>query len=514
MPNVDVIVVGSGIAGCAAALAAAECGGRVALLTKQPDLNETNTWHAQGGIIFSGNEDSTDLLVQDILAAGAGISSRAAAEMLSIEGPQRVRDLLLDRARTRFDSDSRGNLHFTLEGAHSVPRVIHSKDYTGRTIQEQLSLTVARESNIRRYTNADVVDLVVTDGRCAGVVVSINGMLTRFSARAVVLATGGLGALYEHTTNPSFATGDGVALALRAGAEVRNMNYVQFHPTAMLAPDGSRFLISESLRGEGAVLRDAEGNKFIRHPQGSLAPRDVVAREIWHMMHRTGSPCAWLHIPARSREWFAERFPTIYSRCRDAGINAPSDPIPVVPAAHYSCGGVVTDEDGRTTVRGLFAAGEVACTGLHGANRLASTSLLEGLVWGWRAGKRASRPAVVRPTTPSRARGCVFDPAVERPNLDQMWVRLRETMWRYAGLARSKDGLQAALQQLGDLQKKAATACCLEGWQLGLALTTAHAIVESALADTESRGCHYRIDEEQEIDGDYISGQQRDHATR
>lgn len=491
-----VVVIGGGVAGCAAALAAARTGAEVALLTKLSDPSETNTRYAQGGIIYTGPDDSPDLLVHDILAAGGG--SRAAAETLAKEGPPLVRRLLIEELGVSFDRDEKGfgGFHLTREGAHSIPRILHHRDTTGREIQLALASAVREEKRITVLAGAEAMELMTPRGRCAGVHAVKDGAVFSVAGRSVVLATGGLGALYEHTTNPPGATGGGYALALRAGAKVRDLHYVQFHPTALYSPDGDRFLISEALRGEGGVLTDPDGEEFIDHPLGSLAPRDIVAREIWAMMERAGSPCAYLDITHRSEGWLGERFPAIHARCLEEGINMNEEPIPVVPAAHYSCGGVATDLDGRTTVPGLLAAGEVANTGLHGHNRLASTSLLEGLVFGWRAGENAANAAPV-PRTPLSPKS----PRIPEKAPDGAWRRLRSVMWEKIGLVRDADGLEEGVSELDALEEFGET-------DLGPALTVAKKVAESALADGRSRGCHCRLDDGRRLAnvGEYRSG--------
>ncbi|MGH3089112.1 MAG: L-aspartate oxidase, partial [Rubrobacteraceae bacterium] len=333
---------------------------------RRSSRSETNTRYAQGGIIYAGPDDAPDLLVRDILAAGGG--NKVAAEILANEEPPLVRRLLIEELGVPFDRYEEGfeGFHLTREGAHSVPRILHHRDTTGREIQLALARAVREEKRIMVLPGAEAVELAMSGRHCAGVHAVKDGEAFTIAANSVVLATGGLGALYEHTTNPPGATGGGYALALRAGASVRDLHYAQFHPTALYSPGGDRFLISEAARGEGAILLDPDGEEFVEHSLGSLAPRDVVAREMWAMMERTGSPRAFLDITHRSDARLEERFPAIHARCLEEGIDMSEEPIPVVPAAHYSCGGVATDLHGRTTAPGLFAAGEVANTGLHG----------------------------------------------------------------------------------------------------------------------------------------------------
>jgi L-aspartate oxidase len=485
--GVDVVVIGGGIAGSAAALAAARKGAEVVLLTKLPDPEEANTRYAQGGIIYTGPEDSPGLLVRDILMAGAG--SRTAAELISREGPPLVRGLLIEGLEVPFDRDAAGfeGLHLTLEGAHSVPRIVHHADTTGFEIQHALTCAVRSEKRITLLAGAEALDLIVTHNRCVGVYAAMDGEILTVFGCGVVLATGGLGALYEHTTNPPFATGDGFALALRAGASLHDLHYVQVHPTALYASDGEGFLISEAVRGEGGVLKDPDGEEFVNHPLGSLAPRDVVAREIWAMMERTGSPCAYVDTAHRPAEWLKERFPAIYACCSSEGIDMACEPIPVVPAAHYACGGVATDLYGRTNLRGLWAAGEVASTGLHGSNRLASTSLLEGLVFGWRAGEDAAQPSPIPDTRHAK------QPPLPEDAPEEAWRQLRSIMWEKAGLVRTAGGLREGLQRIGALEEE------YGGTDLSLVLPVAQEIMRGALADRGSRGCHYRLDAQEEV---------------
>ncbi len=480
----DVIVIGGGIAGGSAALAAARRGARVTLLTGTPDPEETATRYAQGGIIHTGPDDSPELLVSDVLAAGGG--DPAAARLLASEGPPLVRRLLIEDLQVPFDREEGGfeGLHLTHEGAHSVHRIIHHRDTTGREVQRALTRALRAEERITILPATAALELVVSHGRCVGVHAARDGEVVTLLGRGVVLATGGLGALYEHTTNPPHATGDGYALALRAGATLRDLHYVQFHPTALYAPGtaGDRSLVSEAVRGEGGVLVGSDGEEFVDHPLGSLAPRDVVARAIRATMDRTGSPCAYVDTSHRPETWIRERFPAIHARCLQSGIDMAREPIPVVPAAHYSCGGVATDLSGRTSLKGLWAAGEVASTGLHGSNRLASTSLLEGLVFGWRAGEDAARPSPV----PDEVVGAV--PCIPADAPDEAWSRLRRVMWEHAGLVRDAGGLRIGLAKVEGLAEEHG------GTSLVGPLAVARTVLEGALAEHESRGCHHRSD--------------------
>jgi L-aspartate oxidase len=476
----DVVVVGGGVAGCAAALAASREGARVALLTRGPDPGDSNTRYAQGGIIHPSPGEPPELLVCDILEAGGG--EPAAARLLAAEGPELVERLLIEELGVPFDRDESGALHRTREAAHSTARVIHHRDTTGAAIQEALTRAVLAQEGVAVFAGARALSLLPAERGCAGVVALHQGETVGIGGRTI-LATGGLGALYRHTTNPPFATGDGLALALEAGVEVEDLHYVQFHPTALYEEgEGRCFLVSEAVRGEGAVLVGGDGEEIVDHPLGSLAPRDVVARAVWREISRTGSPCVYLDATGHPPGWFAGRFPAIWSRCRAAGVDPERERIPVVPAAHYACGGVRVDANGRTTLEGLWAAGEVARTGLHGANRLASTSLLEGLVWGWRAGKDAAASGFVR--TPFE----LPDITPPAPAPEGAWRKLRDVMWERAGILRTASGLRKGIEDLEELRDRYGRT------ELGSPLLVARAILEGALAEDESRGCHHRED--------------------
>ncbi|BBL80375.1 hypothetical protein RxyAA322_22290 [Rubrobacter xylanophilus] len=482
----DVVVVGSGVAGCAAALAAARRGAEVALLAKHPDPAETNTRYAQGGIVYTGPGDSPEALVRDVLAAGGG--DRAAAELLAREGPPLVGRLLVEELGVPFDRDGEGRLDLALEAAHSVPRIVHCADATGERLQRVLLRAVDAERRITVLPGLEALRLAIVDGRCAGVYAAAGGRVEALSGGCVVLATGGLAGLYGRTTNPPGATGDGYALALRAGARVRDLHYVQFHPTAFWAPEGEPFLISEAARGAGGVLRGPGGEEFIRHPAGSLAPRDVISHETIEMMSRTGSPCAYLDMTHLPEDVLRERFPGACERCLRAGVDMAREPVPVSPAAHYSCGGIATDLSGRSSLPGLFAAGEVASTGLHGANRLASTSLLEGLLFGWRAGEAAAEEARSLPST-----GAPPVPSIPLPEPAPGWAReeLGRLLWEHAGPVRTVTSLEEGLRRLRELGEG------LDGTDLGGPLLVAEALVRQALSDRRSRGCHRLLDLEE-----------------
>jgi L-aspartate oxidase len=514
----DILVIGSGLAGCAAALAAARCGSQVLVLTKGAIPEDSNTVWAQGGIIFRGKADSPERLAADIHGAGAGLCDDRAVDLLAREGPRLVEDILIRGVGVPFDRapDGSGALDLTAEAAHSLPRIVHSADTTGRSIETSMLAALAREPNVTLRVGQTAIDLltlshhssnpldVYAEPTCVGAYVfdQASGEVDTIMAKETILATGGLGRIFLHTTNPSGACGDGVAIAYRAGARCLNMQFVQFHPTTLYVGD-ERFLLSESLRGEGARLVDERGREFMTdyHPDGSLAPRDVVARGIHQMMHETGAACAYLDIRHKPAEWVNRRFPAIVARCREMGLDLASQPIPVVPAAHYACGGIVVDLWGRTSLRRLWAAGEVSCTGLHGANRLASTSLLECLVWGTRAGRQAAQNATTNgdyylpDIAPWQYETEPMDPAL----VAQDWLTIRHTMWNYVGLVRSRRRLDRAHQILRELHLEMGRFYARAALNDGLismrnGIQTALVVLLAAMEARESRGCHYRVD--------------------
>ncbi|PTL35304.1 L-aspartate oxidase [Candidatus Methylomirabilis limnetica] len=514
----DILIIGSGLAGCAAALAAAKQGAEVTLLTRSPHPEESSTFWAQGGIIYQGVDDSPQKLVADIVAAGAGLSSPEAASLVSREGPRLVKDILIDELGVPFDESSKDSTRWdlTAEAAHSLPRILHQKDRTGSAIQRAFIEKMASYPRVKLLCGATAVDLLTISHHsvepldvykpptCIGAYVldQASGEIFPILAKETILATGGLGRVFLHTTNPAGTRGDGIAMAYRAGARCINMQYVQFHPTTFFHPSG-RFLISEAMRGEGARLVDGKGREFMNdyHPDGSLAPRDVVARGIHQMMLESGEPCAHLDISHKPADQVRERFPGIYAHCLKCGIDMTKESIPVVPAAHYSCGGVAVDEWGRSNLHRLRAVGEVACSGLHGANRLASTSLLECLVWGTRAGEQTAafiargEEYYFPQIAPWRYEREPVDPAL----IAQDWLSIQQTMWNYVGLVRSEKRLNRAHEILRELHleilrfyEKAEVTDAMVGLRNGI--QTALAILLAAMECRQSLGCHYRID--------------------
>ncbi len=495
----NVIVVGSGIAGLVAALELTQTH-QVTLVTKSR-LAESNTRYAQGGIAaVMTAEDSVAEHVEDTLRAGGGLCRREAVEILCTEGPQRVRDLIA--LGVAFDCKG-GELAQGREAAHSRARVLHAGgDATGLAIEMALVAAV-QDAGIVVLEHTFASDLLLTDGRVRGLaVIDAAGQQLTLPADAVVLASGGAGHLYPYTTNPSVATGDGVALALRAGADLSDLEFYQFHPTALSASGG--FLISEAVRGDGAVLRGLDGNRFMQavHPDAELAPRDVVARGIAEQMARQGGAPVLLDATALGAEFLAERFPTIHAACMRAGLNWAQQPIPVAPAAHYWMGGVQTDVWGRTSVPGLFAVGEVACTGVHGANRLASNSLLESLVFAWRAAhllvENGSESLRAWPTyRPAEAQLFVETDADTKTEPLPSREALQQLMWQSAGIVRDAAGLRMAQSLLRGWKAKGKSVPERETANL---LLLARAVVAAALAREESRGAHARTDYPQTIE--------------
>ncbi len=513
----DLVVIGTGIAGLTAAIAAAEEGRSVAVLSKEASPEECNTRYAQGGIVARGLDDSPQQLAADIMAAGDQVGFREAVDLLAAEGPALVEELLVKRLGVPFDRGPDGRPALTREAAHSVRRILYAQDRTGTAIETTLLAKASSDARIRMFPAHAAIDLVTNTHnstepqeryhrtRVTGVYALDAGTsaVRLFLAPAVVLATGGVGNLFLHTSNPPGATGDGIGMAWRIGVDVMNAEYVQFHPTVLFHRDVKRFLISEALRGEGARLVNLRGERFMeRHAPGlaDLAPRDEVARAMYREMEAEGSD--YLLLDARPIEGIdlAARFPSIFEQCRAVGLDIRAEPIPVVPAAHYFCGGIKVGLTGRSSVPGLYAVGETACTGVHGANRLASVSLLEGLFYGWRAGKDAARNAVpvrarLRHSIPDWVEPAAaeeFDPVL----IQQDMLTIQSTMWNYAGVIRSRKRLVRALADLNYLRHRVEqfyrearpSRAIIE---LRNATLAAHVIVAAAYSNGTSRGCHF-----------------------
>jgi L-aspartate oxidase len=518
--NFDFLVIGSGMAGLTFALKTARLG-TVAIITKKQRA-ESNTNYAQGGIAaVMADDDSFDLHVNDTLNAGAGLCREDVVRTIVGEGPALVRELI--ELGVRFTAGETPDQQFDLgrEGGHTKRRILHAGDITGREIERALLHAVASQPNITVFENVLAVDLITSrklklDGpnRCLGCY-ALNDQTKEvevFAATNTLLASGGCGKVYLYTSNPDIASGDGVAMAYRAGATIANMEFIQFHPTCLYHPRAKSFLISEAVRGEGALLRGADGQRFMDRydQQAELAPRDIVARAIDAEMKKTGADCVWLDISHRDADYIKERFPNIYTRCLEFGFDMTREPLPVVPAAHYQCGGVVTNVDGETGIAGLFAAGEVGCTGLHGANRLASNSLLEALVVAHRAAAKVKdvgteRKERVELQDPFNSNSLPAWESGNAANLDELvvithnWDEIRRCMWDYVGIVRTDKRLLRARSRIQNLQSEInqfywdykLTPDLVELRNLAL---VAELIIECALQRKESRGLHYTLD--------------------
>lgn len=507
------MILGSGIAGLSCALKIARHG-RVAIITKK-DKAESNTNYAQGGIAaVTSKEDSFEMHVRDTLEAGAGLCKEEVVRTIIEEGPARITELIeLGMRFSEREVPRSGGRELDLgkEGGHSKRRILHAKDITGREIERALLDAIAAQPNIQIFENHIAIDLITTqklghDGpnRCLGVYAleKSTDEVQTFAATNVLLATGGCGKVYLYTTNPDIATGDGVAMAYRAGAAIANMEFIQFHPTCLYHPTAKSFLISEAVRGEGGVLKRVDGAEFMDkyHPLKSLAPRDVVARAIDSEMKRSGADYVLLDITHKPARFLIDRFPNIYQTCLRFGIDMTKEPIPVVPAAHYQCGGVLTDVNGATEIAGLYAVGEVACTGLHGANRLASNSLLEALVCAHRAAQCLIARPLLKSTSeiPSWQSGHAHD-ADELVVVSHNWEEIRRLMWDYVGIVRTNKRLERARKRIANLQEEiqeyywdfTVTSDLLE---LRNIATVAELIVTCALQRPESRGLNYNLD--------------------
>ncbi|MFC1524159.1 L-aspartate oxidase [Thermodesulfobacteriota bacterium] len=518
MNTTDFLVIGSGISGLSFALKAARLG-KVVIITKKARV-DTATNLAQGGVAaVLSREDSFELHIQDTLQSGAGICNEEIVRLVVENGPARIRELVDLGIHFSTDDQDPSRLDLGREGGHSIRRIAHAKDYTGREIESGLLRAVAENPNITVLENEIVVDLLIASkggvkaalsppfhDRCLGAyVLGSNGEIDTYLARVTVLCSGGAGKVYLYTTNPDIATGDGIAMAYRAGAQVGNLEFVQFHPTCLFHPRTKNFLISEAVRGEGGVLIDERGRAFMKDydPRGDLATRDTVARAIDTEMKTSGDDCVYLDISFKSADFIKNRFPLIHDTCLSLGIDITREPIPVVPAAHYMCGGVMTDARGRTNIENLYAFGETACTGLHGGNRLASNSLLEAVVFAhqaylqckddWhRVGKHAFQPVPDwDPGDAERIEECIL--------ITHNWDQIRRLMWNYVGIVRRERRLKLVRKRLSLIAKDVdqhyreylLTPDLVELRNLAL---VAELIVQCALERKESRGLHYLAD--------------------
>jgi L-aspartate oxidase len=512
----DVLVIGCGIAGASAALEAVKRGLNVAIITKAGRAEESNTYYAQGGIVALGEEDDPEILGDDIIRAGDGINNPEAVEVLSAHSREFVQRILIDGLKIPFTRSSPDALDYAQEAGHSKRRILHVKDTTGRTIEEKFIEALKSSGRVRFYTDHTAVDLLTIplhsrnliayyrEPQCLGAYVLDNRtrVVRTFCAKATVLATGGCGAVFLFSSNPREAIGAGYAMAHSAGARIVNMEYIQFHPTTLYHRDADGFLISETVRGEGARLKTRDGRTFMEKysDKKDLAPRDEVSRAIYEEMTISDSSYVLLDLASYAKIDIPKRFPNIYKTCLEYGIDITKEPIPVVPAAHYSCGGVLVDSWGRSSLKNLYAVGEVSCTGLHGANRLASTSLLEGLVWGTRAAQDIA--ARNDPAPPCRTEEIhpwyypekeeEFDPAL----VNQDWLTIRSTMWNYAGIIRTKKRLERAKADLEYLRhrierfyREAGMDPTVVGLKHGIQV--ALMITHAALANPVSLGAHF-----------------------
>ena len=523
------LIIGSGVAGCTAALTLADAGCDVLLLNAGDSLDDGNSALAQGGIIYRAAPKATDApgadarsLAHDILVAGHNHNYRRAVHWLCRRGPACVEKMLIERCRVPFDANEDGALDLTREGGHSAPRIAHIADYSGKAIMDALTAQVLAHPRITRLHRRAAIDLLTShhhardsqfrygvDNRCLGAYVlnEESGEAETIIADRTILATGGVGRIFLHSTNSPGCVGSGISMAFRAGVALGNLEFMQFHPTAFYDDRKNRRpLITEAMRGEGGRLLNDRGEPFMARydRRGDLAPRDIVARSMMEEMLRTGTPCLFLDA-SRIRHDLPTRFPTVFNQCRESGIDIRREPIPVVPAAHYFCGGILTDTRGRTSMRGLYAIGECACTGLHGANRLASTSLLEALVWGMSCGEELARgrghgiPAALADAVPDwqdEGDEHADDPAL----VAQDWANIRNTMWNYVGISRTQARLRRAFEDMRVLVRHIhdfyrRTRITRRLVDLFHGSQTAYVITQAAMRNPTSIGCHHRADQ-------------------
>ena len=500
----DFLVIGSGIAGLTLALKAAEFG-RVVIVTKR-NISESNTMYAQGGIasVWS-SEDTFEKHINDTLIAGDGLCNRNIVEMTVRQGPDRIKELIEMGVGFTYRPDGLNEFDLAREGGHSKRRILHADDLTGQEVEKALIKRVKENPGIRVFEYFMAVNLIMIRKKCYGAYVldTKKGSVETFIAGATILATGGAGKVYLYTSNSDIATGDGIAMAYRAGAEIANMEFIQFHPTCLYHPLAKSFLISEAVRGEGGILRLKNGRAFMKdyNPMADLAPRDIVARAIDSEMKKTGDECVFLDISYKDKKFIMKRFPNIYSTCCSFGFDMAKEPVPVVPAAHYTCGGISVDKYARTTIKNLYAIGEVACTGLHGANRLASNSLLEALAFSHMAAKQLIKSAGSRekyPVIQPWDKGYAVE-SYESVVVSHCWEEIRRIMTNYVGIVRSRKRLDRARKRmkiLYDEIEKYYWEYNLTGDLIELRnlMTVARLIIESAIKRRESRGLHYIVD--------------------
>ncbi len=515
----DVLIIGTGIAGGVAALELADAGFAVTIVTRSDQPEESNTFYAQGGIIYKGEKDSPKLLTEDIMRAGAGYSNPNTVNILAEKGPELVEKILLNKLNVPFDRSKKGEFSYVKEGSHTVPRILHVKDKTGEAIQESITKALKNNPNIQLLTGHTAVDLLTPSHHslnrlavydphsCSGAYLyeQKKDQVIKVLAKKTILASGGLGQIYLRTSNPFWARGDGLAMAYRAGARVINCEFIQFHPTTFHYKTVPHFLISESVRGAGAKLVDEQGHPFMKKydPEWEdLAPRDVVSRAIHEEMLINNSPNVYLDFRSYIKaEKIKDKFPTIYSSCLDYGIDITKELVPVVPGAHYFCGGVWVDAWGRTTIDNLYAVGEVSCTGIHGANRIASSSLLEGLAWGYFSAQHIKENTSSVLTPKKEDFPPWHDMGLEKPDpalISQDMSSIRNVMWNYVGLVRTSNRLARALRELRSLEfeiERFYRVSKLTDSLIGLrnAIRSGIIIASAAWANKKSMGCHYRL---------------------